>query len=246
MLFWFKDRALPLLIVILSAASGLLWWIFSPDIITILKPNTNFLDATTSPSTVTGADLVADLLTISALTVSICIAYLCLPRDRVEVKFATLVKLYLGKELVEVKVLIEYVNSLPTVHRTPSCKFLCGLLSPLDGVGGWYALSKEDMESSLGATNWEKIRRYVDEHIDEQWIRLLIYGLCILMSFGFLDLLLRYGGLIKLHYSGFETGSIVSLVLINIGTGFVLLLLASGTHSGEANVVARIKRQSKK
>lgn len=238
---WVVDRLYPLAIIAVSFGVGFVWWWTGALVVTWLQPSGVFLASTTSPSTVSGADLIADLLTISALTVSVCIAYICLPRDRVEIKLSTIVKVELIHALVEIEAFKKFHSSTPRDKQTPSCRFVHGLLHPRDGLGGWYGLADEDMEQSLGKKVWRSLKRFVNDHLDEEWIKTLIYGLCLAMMLGFIDLGMRFFGGIVLHFSSFETAMILVMLILNAGTGGVLVLLVSGTHSGEGHAVERIR-----
>jgi hypothetical protein len=122
------------------------------------------------------------------------------------------------------------------------------LLGPRDEMGGWYLLKVDDFHSSIGREAWTRFARYVDEHMDDAWVRLCLYALAGGISMGLLCLFLRYFGLMKEFFHPVEFGVIVLLVFLNFSIATFIVSVAFGVHEGEAAVreaILRVVREQK-
>jgi hypothetical protein len=187
---------------------------------------------------ISAADLLVNLLTISALTASAAFAYLCLPTDRMEMRLSSITRTVLLELLIELKQFDDWYDQAPSAEKmTPACKLINGLLSPRLAVGGWYTLSSSDFDTRT----WRKLSKFVDSHLDDSWVRVSLFGLLVGMLMGFICLFFRYFGLHDFVFHPVEFGIVMSLLLLNVGIGSLLVSLAFGAHSGELDLRNEIK-----
>jgi hypothetical protein len=238
---WISDRLYPLALCSGCFCVGLVVALLSEPFFALVKPSLLFATASEPPAGVTGPDLVANLLSISALTISACLAFLCLPKDRVETRIASHVRVCLLNELIEEKDFWQFYNQLDNAMKaTPACKAVRGFLQPRASVGGWYHLTDADLSIIFGSGDWNHLRKFVDEHLDESWIRVLLGALSLGMMLGFICLGYRYLGLAKAHIVPAELGTILTLAGLNAVAGFTAAGLAIGGRAGEKTFQERI------
>jgi hypothetical protein len=192
--------------------------------------------------TVSGPDLIVNLLTISALTASAGFAYLCLPSDRAEMRVAAMTKDTLLSFGIEAESYAHWYEALPLPEKTPARKLLYGLLSPRDVVGGWYLLKVEDFNEAVGADVWRRFARYADEHLDDAWVRMCLYCIAFAIGMGLLCLFWRYFGISQEFFNPVEFSVIVLLVCVNFVIAYLIISLAVGVHVSEAAVRDIIKK----
>jgi hypothetical protein len=234
---WFLDHAKPLLVVSTCFAVAVL-----AEVVSDRANLAAILPQQHGSGAVAGPDLIVNLLTISALTISSGFAYLCLPSDRAEMRLAATTKDSLLSSGIEAESYIAWYETLEPSDQTPSSKLLFGLLSPRDAMGGWYLLKVEDFRDALGADAWNRFARYVDQHVDDSWIRLCLYAVAGGMSMGMLCLFSRYFGLTHTFFNPVEFGVIVLLVCLNVSVAYFIVSLAFDVHIVEAKVTAGIRR----
>ena len=237
---WFLNRLQPIGIIAASLLISFITYKYGLSVLTSYNADIGKLAIDKAPAGVTGADLIANLLTISALTISGCFAYICLPSDRVEVRVASFVKVCLHKSLFKEDDLLKYCDETPDADLTPSCRTLRGLLAPRNGLGGWHQLEEGDLKSTFGENDWKTISRFVDKHLDQRWMILLSAALSSAMLLGGFALFLRYVGAEKNFYSPFEASVIILLLSLNLGIAVTSVTLYFGSSNGQRAVRDRI------
>jgi hypothetical protein len=214
---------------------------FSPYLLSAIHLDAGLGSEGVSAGTrVSGPDLLITLLAISSLTESAAFAYLCLPRDRVEVRLASLTKSALIAVPIEPEIYQQWCRELPPAEKTALVKLLLGLMSPRDGLGGWFGLTPDDFNAAMGEDMWDRFSRYVDNHFDNAWVRLCMMSLATAMTMGLMCLFYRYFGLYKLPFHPIEFGTIVLLLILNVTVALILVSLAFGYQHGEHKISARI------
>lgn len=236
-LVWLGDRIAPVSIVLGCFLVGVIVAQFSGEIVNYFHLWRGENNVVIKPS-ISAADLLVNLLTISALTASAGFAYLCLPTDRMEMRLSSITKTVLLELLIEVKQFDDWYDQAPSAEKmTPACKLINGLLSPRLAIGGWDSLSSTDFDTRT----WRKLSKFVDNHLDDSWVRLSLWGLLVGMLMGFICLFFRYFGLHDFIFHPVEFGVVITLLLLNLGIGSLLISLAFGAHRGEVDLRHEIK-----
>jgi hypothetical protein len=239
---WVSLRWVPLLSLLGSFfVSMLLSWA-SPALLSWLDIQQHFAEIASAHGFVSGPELLITLLAISTLTESAGFAYLCLPSDRAEMRLAAITKSALLTAFIEPIVYEEWYRQLPEPDRTPLRKLLIGLMSPRDGLGGWYILTPADFDEAIGKDMWVRFSRYVDTHLDDGWVRICMVALATGIVMGLACLFYRYFGQNAFTFHPTEFGIIFLLVLLNMNVGAIFVSLAFGLHQGELSIVSAIKR----
>ncbi len=239
---WFSARRVPIFtifgcyIIAFAATCG------SLKLMSAFGLNDNFPDGALVAGHVSGSELLITLLAITTLTESAGFAYLCLPSDRAEVRLASMTKAALGDALVEPFVYEDWYNQLHPTDKTPLAKLLVGLMSPRDGLGGWYLLTQMDFDAAIGTDAWVRFSRYVDNHLDDSWVRLCMLSLAVAGAMGITCLFYRYFGVYQYPFHPTEFAVVILLLLLNCGAAAIMVSLAFGLHQGELRILAAIKR----
>jgi hypothetical protein len=234
---------LPLSIVCGSYTVGIIAYLIMPGI--LAKTHAAILAAAAKdpPGGVSGSDIIANLIALSALSVTASLGYLCLPIDRVEIRISSFVKLQLrNKVLIDAAEYLTWHEQLDAESKKrPSCRAIKLLLEPVEGIGGWANESKRDELAKIFRSAWLRYGKYVGDHLDDKWLRVLVGGLAVGMGLGLVTLLIRYLGLSTKHFDPSEFGVIVALTLCNVGTGWLMVSLVTGLRSSEREVHEQVE-----
>jgi hypothetical protein len=229
---WIVDRKRPICTLGTCYAFAAVVAFIGIPAITIFGWAARFDEANHAFGTVSGPDLIVNLLTISALVAGAGFTFLCLPSDRYEMMLASSTKDDLFASGVEPESFDRWFKSLPESSKTPVRKVISAFLTPRDGIGGWYRLRTPDFESALGLDVWQKFSRYVDGHLDDSWVRLCIFSLSQAMFMGMTCLFFRYFGFNKLVFHPAEFGVIALLLCLDFTVAYFIVSLALGAHVG--------------
>jgi hypothetical protein len=238
---WLSLRTTPLIILnFCFLISFFLSWV-SPDLLSLTSLQNNFEILASPEGKVSGPDLLIALLAISALTESAGFAYLCLPSDRAEIRLASITKSILIAVLIEPQTYENWYHQLPEPEKTAQRKVLLGLMSPRDGLGGWFGIGPADFDAAMGKDMWDRLSRYFDNHQDDAWVRLCMLSLATGLVMGLACLFYRYFGANKFAFHPTEFGAIFLLLILNGTVAAILVSLALGYQRGEHIVFSRIK-----
>lgn len=240
---WAGENWLPLSIVCGSYAIGILAYLITPGILARTHSTILAAAAKDPPGGVSGSDIIANLIALSALSITASLGYLCLPIDRVEIRISSFVKMQLrNKVLVDAAEYLNWHEQLdPERKQRPSCRAIKLLLEPLEGLGGWSTENRQDELAKIFRGAWARYGKYVGDHLDDKWLRVLVGGLAIGMGLGLVTLLVRYLGLSTKHFDPSEFGVIVALSLCNVGTGWLMVSLVTGLRASEREVHVQVE-----
>ena len=240
---WFSENWLPLAIVGGAYFAGILAYEITPAI--LAKAHSPILSAAAKdpPGGASGSDIIANLIAVSTLSITACLGYLCLPIDRVELRISSFVKMQLrNKVFIDAGEFLTWHAQLPPESKDrPACRLIKLLLEPLEGLGGWFDATKHDELAKIFRSAWPKYGKYVGDHLDDKWIRVLVGSLGIGIGMGLLCLLDRYLGLSTTHFDPSEFGAIITLILLNVGTGWLMVSLVGGLRASERMVHLQVE-----
>lgn len=240
---WVRENWQPLLIVVASYLVGVIAFFATPAILAAAHASIVNALAKDPPGGVSGSDIIANLLTISALTITACLGYLCLPIDRVELRIFSFVKMQLrNKVLMDAAEFLTWHDQLEKdIQERPACRSIKLLLEPLEGLGGWSYVTKAEELAKIFRAAWPKYGKYVGDHLDDKWIRVLVGGLAVGTGLGLVCLIERYLGLSTKHFDAGEFGLIAALTCLNVGTGWLLITLVTDLRTSERMVHEQVE-----
>jgi hypothetical protein len=238
---WFAERQRPLIGVAIGFIIALITSFFAGRVVASMWPGFAALDVSSTPAEVKGSDLIGILLGTSALIATAGITYLVLPTDRAELRLAAYTKMaLLSQHRLELKEFEEwYEQSSLGIRRTPACRVIKGLLYPREGLGGWYSLTNSDLEKFFGK-DWVEFSKFVDSHLDDGWVRIMLGGLGLTMIQGVICLMVRYLGIEDILFHPVEFATILMLIWMNAFVGYGIVSLAFVGKVGESNLCSQI------
>lgn len=240
---WLSNRVMPCLMVVFAFGMGLVVTGWGGGWLVALGAwrDANGALITHAPD-VSAPDLLTNLLTLSALVASSGFAYLCLPTDRVEERMEAFTRRELSADLETANFQAWYEQAPKEKREIPAAVIIDTFLHPMRGVGGWHTrFTVEQGRNLFGDDTWDTFSKYVDQHIDDSWVRILCTAIGIGMIMGLACLFYRYVSVNDWIFHPIEFGVITLLTILDFETPALLVSLVAGVHRGELAIRKHIK-----